>query len=207
MISSQKTAPVRSRATRLTLLCRGATLSNLQSRFFSDEPLLPKEINRAEALAQALPKFDDVLHAPERSAAETASVFSREARICLSLRDADYGTWSGRSIKEIAASSPLELQHWMSDPMSAPHDGEPFGAVRQRVVSWLDNRHAKGGNTLAVTHGVVVKLVLASVLDAPLTSLWRVDVEPLGLLCLTSDGRRWAMRSFGANFPVQASDS
>lgn len=54
---------------------------------------------------------------------------------------------------------------------------------------------------LAVTHAIVLKLLFLHVVGAPLTSIWRIDVEPLGLLALTSDGRRWALRSFGAELP------
>ena len=64
----------RIRATRLTLLSRGATASNQQPRFSSDEPLLAKELERATRLARALPAFEDVLHAPEASAANGSAI-------------------------------------------------------------------------------------------------------------------------------------
>lgn len=189
------------RATRLTLLCRGATASNRQARFFSDEPVLRKEIGRAQAIARLLPRFDMVLHAPEASAAETAAVFSSGAVACEALKDVDYGAWSGRAAAEVAAAAPAEFQAWREDPAAAAHGGESFTAASTRAVAWLGALHAAGGHTLAVTHAVVLKLLLAHVLQAPPAAIWRIDVEPLSTLSLTSDGKRWALRGFGPVLP------
>lgn len=193
----QKTKPKRDRATRVTFLCRGATPSNRLSRLASDEPLLDGESERAMRLARLLPAHEVAFCAPEASARETAALLCAQPAPCAALRDVDYGRWSGRRIDEIAAANPAGFQTFLSDPAAAPHGGESFEAVRARCVSWLDGQHAAGGHRLAVTHALVLKLVLAHVLEAPLPSVWRIDVEPLGALCLTSDGRRWALRFFG----------
>jgi len=198
------TKTFRSRATRLTLLCRGATPSNRLPRLFSDEPLLPKDAKRATALAKALPAFDRVLHAPETSASETAAAFSSAAEPCPALRDADYGRWSGRTIDDIAAEAPHALESWMSDPTAAPHGGESAEAVLARAAAFLDGLHGEGGPLLAVTHGLILKVLLLHVLGAPLTSLRRVDVAPLGTLALSSDGRRWVLRGFATEPPAMA---
>lgn len=187
------------RASRLTLLCRGATASSRLSRLSSDEPLLPKEALRARLLAGRLRASDAVFSAPEIAARETAAFLSAAPAPCDALRDVDYGRWNGRRIDEIAADEPSGLQAWMADPTAAPHGGESFEAVRARCAAWLDGQHGAGGHRLAVTHAVVLKIVLAHVLQAPLTAVWRADVEPLGLMTLTSDGRRWALRFFGAH--------
>lgn len=186
------------RATRLTFLCRGATAANRLSRLSSDEPLLSRERERAERLARLLPAYDAVFCAPEASARETAAFLAAHPALAEPLRDAAYGRWSGRSVDEIAAEHPGDIQTWLSDPAAAPHGGESFEAVRGRCVSWLDGQHAMGGHRLAVTHAIILKVVLAHVLEAPLSAVWRIDVEPLGALTLTSDGRRWALRFFGA---------
>jgi broad specificity phosphatase PhoE len=198
---AEEPKPTAVRATRLTILCRGATAANQQSRFFSDAPLLPKERVRLSNRAQNLGRFTSVLHAPEHSAAETAAAFSPGAAACLALRDVDYGRWNGRTVAEVAEESSQDLQCWMSDPSSAPHGGETLQAVQDRAVAWLSQLPAEGGHMLAVTHAIVLKLLFLHVVCAPLTSIWRIDVEPLGLLALTSDGRRWALRSFGAELP------
>lgn len=153
-------------------------------------------------LVQGLRPFDSVFCAPERSAAETAAVFSRDATPCPALRDLDYGAWADRTLADIAHQSPDDLQRWRADPASAPHGGEPFKAAQTRASAWLETFHSTGGNTLAVTHAIVLKLLFLHVIEAPLLSLWRIDIEPLAMLTLTSDGRRWALRSFGTGVPA-----
>lgn len=194
------------RATRVTLLCRGATEANRQARLSAEGALLPKERARASALAASLRPFDEVFSAPEACAAETASAFSKTPIPCLDMRDVDYGSWNGQTVDEIAERFPEALRHWMADPAAAPHCGESFEAAATRATAWLDGLHGTGGRILAVTHAIVLKLVFAHVLGAPLTAVWRIDVEPLGFLDLSSDGRRWALRGFGAGLPVVAGD-
>src|SRR6218665_1779837 len=114
------------RATRLTILCRGATQANQQSRFSSADALLPKEQMRLKALAGNQRPFDTVLHAPERAAAETAAAFSAKVSLCPPLRDVAYGAWENRTAADIAHHWPEELERWSADPASAPHSRQSF---------------------------------------------------------------------------------
>ncbi len=198
-LSSEAEAPkpMANRATRLTILCRGATQANQQSRFTSADALLPKEQTRLKALASDLRPFDTVLHAPERPASETAAAFSVKTSVCPPLRDIAYGAWDNRTVAEVAQHWPEDLERWSADPASAPHGGESFAAAQARAVDWLEAYRATGGNTLAVTHAIIVKLLFLHVVGTPLTSIWRIDVAPLGMLSLGSDGSRWALRGFG----------
>jgi len=194
------------RATRVTLLCRGATAANRQARFSAEDSLLPKEPARAAALAEGLRSFDRVFCAPEACAVETAAAFFVAPIPCPALRDLDYGAWSGQTVDEIAERFPDALRHWMADPAAAPHGGESFETAAGRATDWLDGLHGTGGRILAVTHAMLLKLVFAHVVGAPLTAAWRIDVEPLGFLDLSSDGRRWALRGFGAGLAAAGSD-
>ncbi len=197
-IEAEVPKSIANRATRLTILCRGATAANQQSRFSAADALTPKEQVRLEALAGDLRLFDAVLHAPERAASETAAAFSAEATLCPPLTDVAYGAWENRTVADVAHHWPEDLERWSADPASAPHGGESFAAAQARAAKWLESYHAVGGNTLAVTHAIIVKLLFLHVVGAPLTSIWRIDVAPLGMLTLSSDGRRWALRGFGA---------
>ena len=92
--------------------------------------------------------------------------------------DLDYGRWQGRSIREIHDEDAAGLGAWLSEPGSVAHGGESLEALQRRVRSALEsNREA--GVTLVVTHAIVVKTVLATVLDAPLTAIYCMDLEPL----------------------------
>lgn len=185
------------RATRLIVLCRGATPASRQLLFSSDEPLIPKDVERSRSIAHTLGNFDTILFAPEIAAAQTAAAFPGPAISCDALRDVDYGQWNNRTFADVSEQSPQEMALWLSDPTAAPHGGESFKQAQARAASWLHSLHARGGNILAVTHSIVLKLLFADVVGAPLTSIWRIDAEPMTMLGLTSDGKRWALRSFG----------
>jgi broad specificity phosphatase PhoE len=196
IVNMPEDAPAPRRATRVTLLCRGATAANRQARLSAEGAVLPKEPARAAALAASLRRFDRVFCGPEASAAETAAAFSAAPIPCPALRDLDHGSWSEQTVDEIAERFPDALRHWTADPAAAPHGGESFETAATRATAWLDGLHGTGGRILAVTHAIVLKLVFAHVLGAPLTAVWRIDVEPLGFLDLSSDGHRWALRGF-----------
>ncbi len=51
------------------------------------------------------------------------------------------------------------------------------------------------GRVLAVTHPGPIRAMAAIALSVPFDAFWRIDVEPLGRLTLTSDGKRWHLRA------------
>jgi hypothetical protein len=48
-----------------------------------------------------------------------------------------------------------------------------------------------------VTHPVVIQAAMLAILGAPAPAFRNIDVAPLTALDIRSDGRRWAIRSFG----------
>ena len=182
---------------RLTLLCRGATLSNRKGGFRSDEAILPMDATRAERIARHMGRFDALVTAPEQSALETAAAFQVAPGIEPAVRDISYGTWQSQTLDDIANSDPQALQRWLTDPDSVPHGGESLADLFGRVSRWMDDALVAGGHMLVVTHAPVIRAAILKTLQAPLTSFWRIDVEPLAIADIRSDGRRWALRSLG----------
>ncbi|MFK0382313.1 histidine phosphatase family protein [Agrobacterium sp. NPDC090273] len=184
------------RATRLTILCRGATQANHDVVFSSQGRLLSRERAALEAIAARSPRFNTVWHAPDVAAEETATAFSENARSCPALRDVDYGCWNELNLSDVATRWPEALQRWIEDPESAPHGGETLSVGQKRAREWVSGELANGGHTLAVTHSMIFRLIFLDVVDAPLSSLWKISAAPLATMTLTSDGRRWALASF-----------
>lgn len=182
---------------RLTLLCRGATLSNRKGGFDSGQSILPMDSTRAQRIAGHISRFDRLISAPERSALETAAAFPGDPHIEPVLRDLDYGTWQSRTLDDIAQADPQALHAWLENPEAAPHEGESLVDLFGRVSGWMDDALAAGGHALVVTHAPVIRAAILKTLQAPLASFWRVDVEPLAIADIRSDGRRWAIRSLG----------
>lgn len=183
---------------RLTMICHGATAATRASAFPLDEPLEEGVVEQTKALGLSLRRWDRVVTSPALRAQQTAEVLSPNACVHPALRDCDYGRWRGRKLADIQATHPAEVTAWLSDPGAAPHGGESLLALMLRVSRWMADRLHDDGHTIAVTHAPVIRAAVIDVLGAPSESFWRIDVEPLGLVDLRSDKRRWVLRAFGA---------
>ncbi|PCK78223.1 histidine phosphatase family protein [Rhizobium sophoriradicis] len=179
--------------TRLTWICHGATAASRKALFPLDEPLEGKAAEEAGGMA-ALPRADRIVTSPALRARETAEALRLKAWIEPSLRDCDHGRWAGRPIAAIEAEEPESLMAWMTEPAAAPHGGESLVDLRKRVVGWMDTQSALGGHVIAVSHAAVIRAAVAHVLQAPPSSFWLSDVEPLAILRMTSNGSRWSLR-------------
>ena len=59
---------------------------------------------------------------------------------------------------------------------------------------------------MAVTHAAVIRAAIVHVIEAGPKSFWRIDVLPLSLTDLRTNGRRWVFRSMApmsANAPAE----
>lgn len=82
----------------------------------------------------------------------------------------------------------------MTDLNAAPHGGEPLSAVMRRAGEWLEHHLNDPGHTVVITHASVIRAAVLHVMQAPPSAFWTIDVEPFGLVEMTSDGRRWQLR-------------
>jgi broad specificity phosphatase PhoE len=180
--------------TRLTWICHGATAANRQARFPLDEPLEERAVSRARALSIRLPRADRVFSSPALRARETARALDLSFEPVPDLADCDYGRWAGRSIVSLQQSEPDALAVWMSRPEEAPHGGEAIAALCERVALWMRDTARLGGHTIALTHATLIRAAILTALDAPLSSFWHVDIEPLATVQMTSNGSRWSLR-------------
>jgi len=189
---------------RRLVLVRHATTAAVRGTVFPgiDDPLDAAGERAAAAAAPALAAAgwarDGAACSPLARARRTAELLGLQAREDGALREADFGSWAGRSLASLAASDPDAVEAWMTDPDAAPHGGETLRGLVSRVGAWLDGEAAAGGRTLAVTHGGVVKAAVVHALGAPLAAFWRVDVAPLGVTELHAHDGRWTVARLNA---------
>jgi alpha-ribazole phosphatase len=100
----------------------------------------------------------------------------REAR----LREVDFGQWESCQAQDI---EPGRLAAYWNDPVrNPPPGGEPLAEFRDRVVSaWQHWAQTMDGPWLLVTHGGVIRVLLAHVLEMPLHALARLEVPHASL--------------------------
>ena len=181
---------------RLTLICQGATNATRRGIFPVDEAL------EAGAALPAAPKplhgrGWSVLVSPRLAARQTAERLSLVATVDTALDDIDCGDWAGRSIAEIAEAQPREIERWILDPDYAGHGGESRSALAERATAWLARRAEDEPHALAVTHAAFIRSLVLSILDAPVSAFWRIDIAPASVTDIRHDGRRWTIRSLG----------
>ncbi|KAF0864247.1 histidine phosphatase family protein [Pseudomonas sp. LD120] len=183
-------------AIRLTLVCHARTIAQKRARFPLDEPV---ELDwQAQRLSRAAPSARNlrVLCAPELRCRQTAALFSADPEIQDALRDCGFGAWQGLGINQLQQQQPQAIQAWLADPYLAPPGGESLAALCQRMGAWLETLAARPGHWLAVTHPFVIRALLQQVLQTPLASLQRIDVEPLSRIELSHVGC-WRLRLSG----------
>lgn len=188
------------------LLCRhGQTAFNAALRFQGqlDEPLSELGREQARLLAQRLvPEPIDVAYTSDLGRAhETATVAlaGREVPLHVDkrLREVAFGRWEGMTFSEIRDQYPDDVAARDRDRVHyAMPGGESLQQLGQRVGAFMREvlpRH-DGQSVLFVAHGGTVNAVIATLLDMPLTSWWRLRNHNanVNVLQFTPDGPRLA---------------
>lgn len=183
--------------TRLTMIASGATPGMRKGRFPADEALEPQTLERARTLAALLRRADRAWTSPALAARQTAEALGLQATVEPLLAEQDFARWAGRSFEEVQAEDADAMTAWFADPQAAPHDGESLAAVARRGAALIERLAGGSGHTIAVSHPVLIRAAIIHVLGAPIASIWKIDIEPLSLTDLRSDGRRWVLRASG----------
>ncbi|GER88443.1 hypothetical protein KDW_26050 [Dictyobacter vulcani] len=177
--------------TRLLVIRHGETLANREFRYIGmrDDHLSERGITQAQQLAQTLEPLhiSAIYSSPLQRAMQTAQAIAERQQLAVqpldALREGNFGRWEGLSRTEVMERSVEDarlLRAWEQDPTLAPPDGESFMLVQQRVVAEvmrLVQQHP-GQTLVLVSHVGPIKVLLCHALQAPLTSLLRIFLDP-----------------------------
>ena len=184
--------------TRLVLVRHGVTQQSLEHRFSGwhgrDPGLVELGRQQAMAAARELARrggADAIVTSPLRRTLETAAVIAEhlglgQPRVVEDLAEADFGQWDSLSFSEVKQRWPEELSAWMSSVEAAPPGGESFAAVRRRVErarEQLLEEHPRQ-RVVAVCHVSPIKALVQAILDAPASSVFKVELAPGSLTTL-----------------------
>jgi probable phosphoglycerate mutase len=158
----------------------------------------------AEWLAVLADEIDAVVSSPLRRTQETAAIIAavlgKDVAIEDGLAEAAFGTWDGLTFAEVQDNHPDDLEAWLGAVDVAPTGGgESFAEVDRRVRRTRDRLLAAypGKTVLAVTHVTPIKVLVKLALDAPLDSLFRMELAPASVTVISwyPDGQA-SMRMF-----------
>ncbi|TNM48307.1 bifunctional RNase H/acid phosphatase [Nocardioides albidus] len=208
--------------TTIVLVRHGVTAHTTGRRFSGglggDNPPLSDE-GRAQAaeVAQWLTELkgsvDVVVASPVRRTRETADIIAASLDLAVeeepAFAEMEFGEWDGLSFTEVAERDKERLDAWFSDMAAPPPGGESFVTVQERVLAGLArllDDHA-GRTVVLVSHVTPIKTLVAHALDAPLETLFRMELAPaaVSVLAFYADPRtgeqKGSMRFFNALAP------
>jgi ribonuclease H / adenosylcobalamin/alpha-ribazole phosphatase len=180
--------------TTLILVRHGVTAHTTEKRFSgglaSANPGLSDEgrdqiRSVASWLSPLSDRVDAVVTSPVRRTRESAEILAEALRHPLEeepgFAEMEFGTWDGLTFVEVAEKHQADLDAWLGSLDAAPGgSGESFRSVEQRVLAGLQrllDAHA-GKTVVVVSHVTPIKTLVAHAVDAPLTSLFRMELSP-----------------------------
>ena len=206
--------------TTLVLVRHGVTPHTVEKRFSgglaSANPGLSDEgrdqIRAAAAwLSPLAERVDAVIASPVRRTLESAEILAdvlgKTVEVEHGFAEMEFGSWDGMTFQEVAERRPDELNAWLGSLDVGAGGGESFRVVEKRVLDGLQrvlDAHA-GRTVVIVSHVTPIKTLVAHAVDAPLESVFRMELSPASVSVLSfflggKDGteERASMRMFNA---------
>lgn len=173
---------------RIYLLRHGACEGGHIFRGSTDSALTAAGAAQLDRQLGRLPTLDRVISSPLQRAAQSARRHCETHQLPLCLEPAfaeiHFGLWEGRPVAEVQADAPEAVQAFWRDPLRHPPPaGEGLRDFQARVAAgwrhWL--AAGRGQRQLIISHGGVIRMILAELLAMPLRPLSHIAV-PHGCL-------------------------
>lgn len=181
----------------LDLLRHGETELGGGLRGSLDDALTPRGWEQMRAAVVAKGPWDRLISSPLQRCARFADELAARLKVPVSLekdlQELHFGAWEGQSAAALMETDAEGLGLFWADPYSfTPPEGEPVRDFSLRVLSAvlrLHQAHA-GERVLLISHGGVMRLLLAQARGLPREQLLNVEVGHGGLfnLQVAADG-------------------
>lgn len=174
-------------ATRIHLIRHGETSWNAERRIQgqAEAPLNNNGKAQASRLGETLAAqhFDSVFSSDLRRTRETVQILTQDKSASISyleeLREIFLGPWEGLLYAEVQESHPDQHDYFIGAPHRFDLEGaETFYELQQRGVKAIVNiaNQCTGQEVMIVSHGAIIKAILAFYEDRPLSQLWEPPV-------------------------------
>ena len=177
---------------RLVLVRHAEAEESARGRCYGslDVGLSPAGRMQCVRLARALARerLAAVVSSPRTRALETAQAIAEphalDVGVDPDLQELDFGELEGRTYDEIAEAMPELYDAWMTTPTRVRFPGgESYADLERRALRAVERLRTEhtDGTVVVVTHGGIVRAVLADVLGIPDDRIFRIAVEPASL--------------------------
>lgn len=137
------------------------------------------------------------LNRTRRFAQPLAARLGLEITELAELREMYFGRWEGSAYFEMESEDRLALDEWGRAPhLSSPPGGESLAEVAARVTKALKRMEAelgREGAAAVITHGGVIRALVALVLGAELSVAGRLQISPASLTVTEKTGSRYKL--------------
>lgn len=169
--------------------------------------LSKKGEEQAQLLVERLgaSEFDSIRVSPMQRCEETIapwlnSGYSRGLKayeIDESLIEVDYGSWSGRKLSSLSREKMWKVIQDMPSKVQFP-EGERIKAMQKRALSSVMQalEDKKNGTHLFVSHGDVLKALVASLMKIKLDDFQSLVIDPASVTVIDFDGSKSRLLAF-----------
>lgn len=170
------------------LVRHGETVYNKEGRFQGclDVPLSAEGERQASKVAARLgeEKVEAVYSSRLKRAYRTANLIAAPhglpVRIIDGMEEMGFGRWEGKSFFDLEEDEKDAAKSWFNDPVTnVIPEGEAISQFQQRINQAYHKllEEVNGKDTVLVTHGGVIKVILVSILGVSLSMLPRLYVS------------------------------
>jgi broad specificity phosphatase PhoE len=171
--------------TRIYLVRHGQTAWNKEEIFRgrTDVPLNETGLREAQLAGEYFREMEihAIYSSPLLRAWETAQKIAEVQRLGVrslqGIIDMCFGEWEGQSLKDVQEKDGQRFQQWKNEPhlVKIP-GGETLDEVRDRAMAVLDKtiQSHSGKTLLFVSHRVVNKVILCSILGLDNSHFWQI---------------------------------
>lgn len=177
---------------RLDLLRHGETELGGGLRGSLDDALTDAGWQQMRAAVVGQGPWDRLVSSPLQRCARFAEELGVRLALPVSLepdlQELHFGAWEGQSAAALMATDAEALGRFWTDPYAfTPPQGEPVLAFSERVLGAVERLHQRyaGERVLLVSHGGVMRLLLARARGLPREQLLNVEVAHGALFALT----------------------
>ncbi|VVQ25255.1 alpha-ribazole phosphatase family protein [Pseudomonas fluorescens] len=176
----------------LDLLRHGETELGGGLRGSLDDALTEKGWTQMRAAVVEGGPWDRIVSSPlqrcARFAAELGEQLNLSVHLDKDLQELHFGAWEGQSAAALMETDAEALGLFWADPYSfTPPQGEPVSEFAARVLAAVARLHSAcaGERVLLISHGGVMRLLLAQARGLPREQLLNVEVAHGALFALT----------------------